>query len=233
MELRGCPKPIGYVTIDGIKKPVACMKWTCPYCGPIKKHRLACRISKGFFGHDDVIAITLTQKLHSKRNILKDFETVRYRLKTRHGISMDRYFWVKEFTKKGQRHIHILCSVYVDHKLLKKLWKEVTLGESYRVWINEKPIRNSAGYLFKYLGKAYKVEIRYHRKERRYGFSRHSDFKPTRELPLLGNFWDIIAKPIDTYNFRYLSEQEGILLIDELYPEESKSVSIAVECALS
>ena len=119
MEFKGCPKPIGYVTIDGNKKPVACMKWTCPYCGPIKKHRLACRISRGFSDADTVIAITLTQKLHSKRNILKDFETVRYLLKTRHSIIIDRYFWVKEFTKKGQRHVHILCSTYIDHKLLK------------------------------------------------------------------------------------------------------------------
>lgn len=220
-EVTRCPTPIGYVTVRGKKLPVNCMKWLCPYCGPIKKHRLAKRIARGFVGSEKCIAITLTQKLGSKRNILKDFETVRYRLKTRHHITIDRYFWVKEFTKKGQRHLHIICSSYVDHKLLKSLWREVTLGESYRVWINEKPIRNAAGYLFKYLSKAYTFEIRYRNKERRYGFSKKPEFKPQRDLPILGDFWEIIVKPIDTYGFTIISTSEAEALIDEIKDGET------------
>lgn len=224
-QWKPCLTPRGYVVVSGIKKPVRCMSWLCPSCGPIKKLRLARRIARGFFNDTDIHAMTLTQKHGSTRNIMKDFQTWREIVKKRYGTRFD-YFWVKEFTQRGQRHLHVLLqpsddnfftgSYRKDVKRISQIWSEVTLNESYRVWINKRRIENAAGYLFKYLSKAYHFEIRYRRKERRYGFSRNPGFKPVRELPILGDFWEIIGHPkCSPYEYFGMSEQEGIMFMEE------------------
>jgi hypothetical protein len=218
------------------------MKWTCPSCGPIKKLRLARRIARGFFNHEEIHALTLTQVLGSQRNIIKDFQTWRELVKKRYHTKL-KYFWVKEFTRNGQRHLHMLFTpdtenfltgeYRTDVKRISNLWSEVTLNESYRVWINKKQIENSAGYLFKYLTKAFGVELFPKRvwdghnysydyskcwkpKERRYGFCSERGFRPIHELPLLGNFWEIIGHPTcKPYRFHKINESEDLIFLEE------------------
>lgn len=202
-ETKFCPHPIGHVWNGSTVFFVNCNSWSCPHCGKVKKLRLAQRIETGFFSDEKVIAWTLTQKLGSTQDILINFGKLRKNLKYyfEHNNNNTnimsfhmKYFWVKEFTRAGQRHLHILTNVSIDHKILSKLWKNVTKGESYRVWINKADIKNAPGYMFKYLTKAFNDEFhQFNRKERRYGFSQDVIFKSSKILPILGNYWDWIA----------------------------------------
>lgn len=77
------------------------------------------------------------------------------------------------------------------------MWREITHGESYIVWINVQVIQNAAGYATKYLTKAFDVAP-YEENERRYSFSKHKEFSKMIQinhegLPILGDFWEIIG----------------------------------------
>lgn len=128
----------------------------------------------------NVKALTLTQQFGSKQPIMKNFELFVKRLR-RFNVNIYSYFWTKEFTKKGERHLHVIFEHegYISQKWLSEIWKDITKGESFIVWINDKQILNAAGYAMKYLTKAYSTEYRYKKHEHRYGFSRNAPpFKP-------------------------------------------------------
>jgi hypothetical protein len=177
--------------VTGRARPMPCNQWSCPFCGPIKKARVADRVKYGFMTRSFTIKgfrvrmVTLTQKRGSKRNIMEDWATFRHLL-TRAGVLGLRYFWTKEFTPTGhQRHLHVLVNLYIPHILIKKLWRKATQGESYIVHITGRKnqdesgdINNPAGYATKYLTKAYAKENGFESHERRYGFSRHDGFRP-------------------------------------------------------
>lgn len=234
-----CPRPVGYMSIPGVGTiPVSCRRWDCPHCGKWRQLRLAARVAAGFLSDhqtDDVIAWTLTQKHGSKQNIVKNFQKLRRLLRKRHLIGM-KFLWVKEFTKRGQRHLHIITKTAIDQDYLQDLWLEVTGGESYIVWVNQTNLKNAGGYAFKYLMKAYSAECRYDPKERRYGFSK--DYKFSQKyadsvsnlpvFPLMGDFWEIIGHPnckphkfeLDTYfinlyretNWSKMRRNNGIII---------------------
>lgn len=212
-----CPTPAGYIIMkDGRKVPVGCRRWTCPHCGKWRKIRLAHRILRGFFDDKNVCAITLTQKRGSTQSIMANWKKLVRVLKREHSDL--RYFWVKEFTKAGERHLHILINIEVkdlreEHSKLRRQWYQVTNHESYIVWINQDAIHNAPGYLMKYLTKAYSTEVRFKEKERRYGFSRDGKFSE-KDYPIPGNFWENIARPeymfinhsvIGKYDFKELA----------------------------
>lgn len=71
--------------------------------------------------------------------------------------------------------MHVLFGVPIEHKILKELWKKATAGKAYIVWINEYPVKKSAGYLAKYMTKSAGDE-RFSKKERRYSFSHDDGF---------------------------------------------------------
>lgn len=170
---------------------MACNQWTCPHCGPIKKNRIADRVRNGYERDLDITptaghrvrAVTLTQKLGTEQYIMAAWSKMRHLLR-RAGFHL-KYFWAKEFTKNGERHLHLLVNAYIPQHVLKELWTQATNGESYIVWItgkeqpdnSEGDIHNPAGYATKYLTKAYGTEVRFDEKEHRYGFSRHAPFK--------------------------------------------------------
>ena len=185
-----CPQPIGlFINKNtGNRVPMACHKWTCPHCGKIKKMGILHRVKMGF--HPDMISagsrirgIVLTQKLGSRRDIMRDWATFRHIL-VRAGYHL-KYFWAKEFTKKGQRHLHALVNAYISQHVLKDAWSRATQHESWIVWITGKnhpkrseDIYNPAGYATKYLTKSYGHEQQFDTHERRWGFSREPLFKP-------------------------------------------------------
>jgi hypothetical protein len=93
-----------------------------------------------------------------------------------------KYFLVKEFTKKGVRHLHVLINAYIDQKTISEKWERATKGTSKIVWIEDaKNIKNPAGYMTKYLTKNLNDEHKYGRKERRYAFSAHKEFRPIKQ----------------------------------------------------
>jgi len=163
--------------------------------------------------------ITLTQRKDSQRNILKDWQALKQRIERRTGEKL-KYFWVKEKQKNGQRHLHILTDQGIDWRWLKDSYAEITHGESFHVYISEKPVKHAFGYALKYLGKDLSSNFMWKSKERKFGFSRHPRFKITGDNPnferynyFLGDFWQIIAHPHNT--FVRLSEQEGISFMED------------------
>lgn len=195
MEGSFCPSPIGWVDSSSGIHPVNCMSWTCPHCGKIKRWRLINRVRDGFSNSERVIAVTLTQKLGTTQDIVENFYKLRDLLRKR-KIKL-KYFWVKEFTKAGERHLHVLIDTPIDQSELKKMWKTVTHGESWVVWINETDIQSAGGYTTKYLTKSFQFE-KFDKYERRYAFSKdklfRADIQKNKEaLPILGNFWVIIG----------------------------------------
>lgn len=194
-NVQKCSRPIGLFKnrITGQKIPMRCNTWDCPYCGKIKKINVLKRVERGFerIGQNlgmRIRSVTLTQRLGSERNIMKDWAALRHIL-ARSGYNL-RYFWSKEFTHKGQRHLHLLINAYIPQKTLSFCWRLVTNGESYIVWINSAErgefaddIRNPAGYMSKYLTKAYSDEVKFNKSEHRYGFSRCALFKVQKYTP--------------------------------------------------
>lgn len=209
----------------------------------------------GFAHLDKVVAITLTQKTGSSQDIVDNFYVFRNILRRRYGVKM-RYFWVKEFTPEphdyvdrhgvlrrsqgGERHLHILTDTRIGQKCLSRLWREVTDGESYIVWINQTEIQNAAGYAMKYLTKGFETAP-YDENERRYGFSRHPEFKVSfqrnREaLPILGDFWAIICYARDkcrdgTFSLEYHAGDYESFTEEELCSIIQKRASQEAGCA--
>lgn len=191
-----CPTPIGYQVIGSQTYPISCDRWDCEVCGKLKKWHVAEKAKILFQGVDIVKQVTLTQVLGSRRNIMKDWKEFR-RVLARAGVKLGKFFWTKEFTRKGQRHLHIIAEMpgYVDQKWLSDVWRKITKGESYRVWINETDIKNAAGYVMKYLTKSFSKECRFHPGENRFGFSRGAVAYQYPYTPILGSFWEIIVDP--------------------------------------
>lgn len=187
-RLVACPNPIGYFQVahDGGKIPMPCNRWDCPFCGQRKKWRVAQRVMRGFgremLAGNRVRALTLTQKLGTSIYIMDAWRRFRALLAKR-GYHLT-YFWAKEFTKQGERHIHALINAYIPQPVIQDCWRTATKGESYIVWITGKDIPhedgdiyNPAGYATKYLTKSYGTEARFDKGERRFGFSRNPLFR--------------------------------------------------------
>ena len=90
------------------------------------------------------------------------------------------FFLVKEFTKKGKRHLHVLINRYIPSRVVMHAWRLATGGHSYIVKITRREIKNAAGYMTKYMTKTMHVGM-FRRKERRYSCSRRY-FREARAL---------------------------------------------------
>lgn len=223
-KFTGCPTPAGYLATPQGKVPVACNKWQCPHCSQIKLMRLSNRVNFGFSDQDVLYMLTITQRLGSKRNIMKDWTRVKQRIERRCKEKMS-YFWVKEKQQNGQRHLHVLSDLPIDWRWLKDAYAEITNGESFHIYVNEKPIKHAFAYVMKYLGKDLGSQLMWRPKERKFGFSRDACFQTSGNIPtferysyLLGDFWEIIAHPQN--KFVRLSNEEASILIDELREKE-------------
>nr|WP_148266484.1 hypothetical protein [Methanocella arvoryzae] len=81
-------------------------------------------------------------------------------------------FWVKEFTKRGVRHLHVAINMYIPQSRIKELWIKATGGQSHIVHIEDAcEMRNAAAYMMKYMTKQLSGGDNFKRNERRFGFS--------------------------------------------------------------
>lgn len=152
--------------------PKGCGKWDCPYCGPRKKKKLLDRVATYFAGHPGEcrhLTLTLSDK-YDDEQITKAWNRLKASLR-KYNIILS-YVWIKEFTIKGRRHMHLLIDQFIPKTLLSRLWYLATNETSFVVQINRRPIYNAAGYISKYVTKDVQNETRFKHKERRYGFSR-------------------------------------------------------------
>jgi len=176
-----CPTPSGYfVSDDGkIKIPAPCNSWTCPTCGPHKKNKLmdVVRIASDQIKQDKTLPaqrkiwrfLTLTQRDTDPTPIMTAWNRWRAFM-AKKKITFD-FFLVKEFTKKGKRHLHVLINRYIPSRVVMYAWRLATDGNSYVTKIARREIKNAAGYMTKYMTKTMEDGL-FRRRERRYSCSR-------------------------------------------------------------
>jgi len=206
--VKTCPHPVGFVTRQGGRAakpiPINCGSWTCPHCGVVKKARVCSRVAAGFspeiMGGRRARMITLTQVLGTTRPIMKSWANFRAIL-AKNGIKL-QYFWTKEFTQKGERHLHVIVNAYIPFQNLRFYWWLATGGESYITWItgkeDESPdgdITSPAGYATKYLTKSFADGSEYKKKERRFGFSQNPLFRVPTYYPTVFDYLESVSLP--------------------------------------
>jgi hypothetical protein len=98
----------------------------------------------------------------------------------KHGYR-PQYFKVKEFTEKGQRHLHVLIDIFVPFNEIQYAWRLATEGTSFWVHIKKTQVRRAAGYMSKYLTKQTVLSSSFDKGEHRYSFSRKFPRMPKEE----------------------------------------------------
>jgi len=133
---------------------VVCKTWSCPYCGPIKRAKLAADVAAARPNR----FITLTTSGHSTQSPRDVFDATRRqlselakRLRKEHGTF--EYLRALEQTKTGFPHYHLLVrSPYLDQHELSRHWCALTTAfivDIRKLSPDEKAVR----YVMKYLGK--------------------------------------------------------------------------------
>jgi len=172
MTSNNCVKPIGYYIPEKSERSerihIPCKKWDCPVCSRVLINRLLDDV-RLFFEGETVRFLTLTERSTASNNkeIMKHWKRLLDNLRV--YFPHIRYFWAKEFTKRGVRHLHVLINCYVPHGLLKRLWRLATEGQSDVVWVEKTVVRNAAAYMMKYMSKQFQCGG-FEKGERRYGF---------------------------------------------------------------
>ncbi|MFZ3059323.1 MAG: hypothetical protein WA102_06225 [Candidatus Methanoperedens sp.] len=185
-----CPKPVGMVENHWTRElaPIACKSWDCPVCAFKIKMGLLDRVALNFGQYQDDYFLTLTDHLHPA-DITKHqnhFMTVLKRT-----FDVDKTFWTKEYTPPshpytdwkgvtrlsvgGVAHLHELLSFNGDNipseSEMSDIWLRAN-GDSYIVDLQKVNLRNPAGYMCKYMDKAFE-SYKYLKNENRYQFSRN------------------------------------------------------------
>jgi len=178
-----CPTPIGAWgdPETGRIGLIPCKRWECPHCGNVKKAQLLERAGTTFKGRR-VRFWTLTVPLgfSQDHDLMRAWAKLRSLL--RHaGYHHFRFFWVKEYTKAGEAHLHALVDAYLPWWLMRVLWAHATEGIANHLWVSGEPeyggdIKNPAAYAAKYVTKAAGMHMPKGR--RRWGASR--GFAPAR-----------------------------------------------------
>ena len=133
---------------------VVCKTWSCPYCGPVKRAKLAVEVALARPNR----FITLTTSGHSDQTPRDVFDATRRqlselakRLRKEHGTF--EYLRALEQTKTGFPHYHLLVrSPYLDQHELSRHWCALTTAfivDIRKLSQDEKAVR----YVMKYLGK--------------------------------------------------------------------------------
>jgi hypothetical protein len=204
-----CPNPIGIFTgFQNGKKitiPAPCKRWDCPTCGEQKKNIAADGIRDGSLRimQDDtqpdcmriIRFLTLTQHTDDNTPIMEAWARFRAYM-AKKGIK-PRFFGIKEHTKKGKLHLHILLNTPIPQRLISKAWKYATQGKSYIVHITRVSykIGNPGAYMVKYLTKATHSR-RFKKHEHRLFHDRRTDWKPYKGWqPPEGISWEFVYQP--------------------------------------
>lgn len=205
-EYTHCPTPGGYIrNIEtGELIPLPCNKLTCPYCGPIRKARLLDDIAYGgaiIQGQGRrwrFLTLTLSTKVDG-RNIDDYWTHFRANLhdwRKKQGLkSPIQFFKVKEFTEKGQRHLHVLIDTFIPFNVIQHFWRLATNGTSFWVHIKKAQVKSAAGYMSKYMTKQTILSNQFDKGERRYSFSRNFPRlpRPVRD-PEKAKDWQFVSK---------------------------------------
>jgi len=186
---RFCRKPIGMhrgvyhgiATFIGTQTKITCGKWTCEYCGPLKKKVLINRLIRGAIANDPALGtqVPYAQKFITltfggsdiRRNFIVKFgdkahiEAYTYMshafdkliksLKKHYGPF--HYLRVMELHKDGWPHFHVLmvgrAIVDIDFlRYIEKLWSSYGLGFVQGMVIRH-GIKAAVTYLCKYITK--------------------------------------------------------------------------------
>jgi hypothetical protein len=78
------------------------------------------------------------------------FNKFREYLRRKYGVPPD-YICVREFTRRGIPHLHVLFDRYIEHAWISKTWDSI--GGGRIVFIEQVTVRHVARYLSKYLTK--------------------------------------------------------------------------------
>jgi len=178
-SLKRCPTPSGiFVHRDGRVRDAPCGSWDCPFCGPKKKMKLLARVERGGnIGGYRWRSLTTTQHPLDPMPITEAWARFRHLL-AKVGFKHIKFFWTKEFTVRGVRHLHCVLNAYIPHAVLKACWRKATNGISYIVDIRScNNVRKIAGYMSKYVTKSMMRERRFAKNERRYAFSQWFGWK--------------------------------------------------------
>jgi len=164
-----CPTPVGQALNASTAKriEIPCGKWTCPECGPAKVSRLKVRYGMGDL--QPTVFLTLTQQSDDATPIMAAWN--RFRAIMRKRGYLLRYFLVREYTRAGKAHLHVLVEGYWPWIQTSGMWMLATGGASKIT--NIKRIHNAGGavgYVVKYLTKS--LGSFYQKGERRYTSSR-------------------------------------------------------------
>lgn len=183
------PVGIGINTATGETFNIPRKQWTCcPACAQVLTLKLMDRVALFFYGslftgkHRDnskdtplyFFTLTLRDDQHLPLYMKRFYNSLR------HDYPQLRGFWLKEFQRRGVRHIHGIMNVGLSKKELKKRWRQATKGNGYQVDISRMNdgIKNAAGYMMKYMTKQLEAEhafmlegkAQFDQGERRYGF---------------------------------------------------------------
>lgn len=168
--MTNCIKPPGRVVTDDGLKDVPCKMRNCPVCSRVLRNQLMNRVTK-FFADDTLRFMTVTMQADDKSSIMDHWHVLLVDIK-RHYPRV-RGFWVKEFTKRGVRHLHVLVTRYVDQAWLQRRWHEIT-RTSWNIKIKKVDdsfeVKNAAAYMLKYMTKAHNHLELFDKGERIYGF---------------------------------------------------------------
>lgn len=163
-----CLNPNVFVSKDNQQAiAVPCNLWKCPVCASKKAWKLKKRVERAIT-QKDVRHLILTIPDDSY-DITEMFNNLRTQLRERGKCKV--YFWVKEFQKRGVRHLHVMLFEYIHFTEIKTYWE----GE---IKINR--VKGSASYLTKYLSKSESQEL-FEKGERRYSSSRNFFEKLVKE----------------------------------------------------
>ena len=141
--------------VDGAYRimPAVCARWTCLLCGPMKAAWLKRELNLARQRHALDYFWTLTiwtetmPAAWSDVAITKAWNRLRTNLVRRFGpIS---YVWLREHTKAGYAHLHLLCDLPIAQADLSDLWRDAT-GGSYIVDVQPVESARASDYLAKY-----------------------------------------------------------------------------------
>lgn len=174
-----CPNPVGVAIGSRTGKVVKlpCNRWSCPECGPVKVKRLQVRTLLGDL--QPRAFLTLTQHTDDQTPITDAWNRFVSALRSKGWII--RYIWVKEYTRKGKTHLHVLVEGWWDWTETSRLWMLATGGASKITNIKKiHDFRGAVRYIMKYLSKT--LNGIYEKGERRYSSSRGAILPPVHSV---------------------------------------------------
>lgn len=114
--------------------PDRCDRWDCPYCSMIKARKIAGRLHQTLANVSYYLVKELVLSIAAANMTIEQADKAitgawnKLRLALQRENGKFPYFWVKDYTRAGYIHLHILLvtSAHIDREFLKKHY---TLGE--------------------------------------------------------------------------------------------------------